>query len=350
MIFQCMFAVITPVLMTGALAERVKFNGLVAFIALWSLLVYAPAAHWVWGVGGFIRDMGAIDFAGGMVVHMTAGLSAAFAVWLLKSRRDFGRVEIKPYDTGMVLLGTTLLWVGWFGFNAGSALSASGLAAHAFCTTFFASAMTMVTWMAMDLFRRKKTSAMGAGVGAVAGLVTITPAAGFVSFSSALLMGLIAGVVCYVAIAFIKERLKLDDSLDVIGCHGVGGTLGTILTAIFASKAVNPAGADGLINGSAVLLKAHLIGAVAILALSAVGTIVAFKLADMIFGMRVSESEEREGLDISQHGEAINGVFESLGVLGATNSANGVSTGNSHHGHHGDKHGSDKGAGQKRAG
>ncbi len=310
MLFQCMFAVITPVLISGAIAERVKFKGFLAFIALWSLLVYVPAAHWVWGVGGFVRNLGSLDFAGGMVVHMTAGFSAIVAVLLLKSRRDFNRTEVKPYDTGMVLLGTSLLWFGWFGFNAGSALGANGLAAHAFGTTFFCSAMCMVTWMVMDIFRRGKASAMGAAVGAVAGLVVITPAAGFVTFTSALMMGLIGGVVCHTAVHLVKNRFKLDDSLDVIGCHGVGGTLGTFLTAVFATKAVNPAGADGLINGSTALFNAHMLGTLAVLVLAVVGTVVAYKIADLVFGMRVTDKEEIVGLDVTQHDEMINSNFE----------------------------------------
>ena len=306
MLFQGMFAIITPVLMTGAIAERVKFKAVMGFIVLWSLLVYSPAAHWVWGVGGFIRNMGALDFAGGMVVHMTAGFSALVAAFLLKNRSDFGRTEIKPYDTGMILLGTALLWVGWFGFNAGSSLSAGGIASQAFATTFFASATAMVTWMLVDTFRRGKPSAMGAGVGAVAGLVTITPAAGFVSFSSALIIGLAAGVICNYAVSFVKEKLKIDDSLDVFGCHAVGGTLGTLLTAVFASKAINPAGADGLIYGNFDLLKTHVLASGLVIGLSVVGTFVCYKIVDAVFGMRVSAQDEQIGLDLSQHDEVIN--------------------------------------------
>lgn len=311
MLFQCMFAVITPILITGAIAERVKFKGVLIFTALWSLLVYAPVAHWVWGVGGFIRNLGALDFAGGMVVHMTAGFSAIMAVVLLGKRKDFGKANIKPYDTGMVALGTALLWFGWFGFNSGSALGANGVAAHAFATTFFGAGACMVTWMTMEYFRRGKPSLMGACVGAVAGLVAITPAAGFVTFGGALAIGLTAGVVCNYAVSLVKERFHLDDSLDVIGCHGVGGTLGTIMTALFASKAVNPAGADGLfISGDTTLLKAHLLGSLAVIAYSLVGTLVAFKLVDFLFGgMRASETEEHVGLDASQHDEEINSNF-----------------------------------------
>lgn len=310
MLFQGMFAIITPVLITGAIAERVKFSGWLAFSAMWMLLVYSPVAHWVWGVGGFIRNSGAIDFAGGMVVHMTAGFSAIAALFLIGNRKDFGKAAHKPYDAGMVLLGVGILWCGWFGFNAGSALGANGLAAHAFGTTLFSGSAAFVSWMIMDMVRRGKPSAVGAGVGAIAGLVCITPAAGFVSFPSAILMGLIAGVVCNYAVSAVKEKFKLDDTLDVIGCHGVGGVLGTILTSIFASKAVNSAGLDGAIYGSFDLLKSHLIGTAAVLAISVIGTVVAWKIADAIFGMRVSEKEEQMGLDAALHDESINSNFD----------------------------------------
>ena len=310
MLFQCMFAVITPILITGAIAERVKFKGLLAFVALWSLFVYSPVAHWVWGVGGFIRNMGGLDFAGGLVVHMTAGFSALVAVILLKKRNDFGKKEIKPYDTGMVLLGTALLWIGWFGFNAGSSLSAGGLAAQAFATTFFASGAAFLSWMLIDTYRRGKPSAMGAAVGAVAGLVTITPAAGFVGVGAAIVIGIAAGVICNFAVNFIKEKLKLDDSLDVIGCHGVGGLLGTILTGVFASKAINPAGADGLMGGNFDLIKDNLIASVVVIAFSMIGTFIIFKLVDATLGMRVSDTDEEKGLDLSQHDETINSNFD----------------------------------------
>ena len=249
MIYQCMFAVITPALITGAFAERVSFKAWVLFMGLWTLLVYFPIAHWVWGVGGWIHQMGGIDFAGGMVVHMSAGFSALVAAILLGKRRGFDKMDAKPHDTGMILLGTALLWFGWFGFNAGSALGANGLAAQAFATTFFASAASMTSWTLMDWIVKGKPSAVGAAVGAVAGLATITPAAGFVTVSSALLIGCLAGLVCNGAVIFIKSTSKIDDTLDVFGCHGIGGTLGVLLTGVFATKAVNPAGADGLFYG-----------------------------------------------------------------------------------------------------
>jgi ammonium transporter, Amt family len=312
MIFQCMFAVITPVLMTGAIAERVKFKGVLAFCVFWSLFVYYPVAHWVWGVGGFVRNMGGLDFAGGLVVHMTAGYSAILAAILLKKRTDFGKVEMKSYDTGMVALGTALLWFGWFGFNAGSALAANGLAAAAFGNTFFAAGAAFVAWMIVDNFKRSgKPSFVGACVAAVAGLVAITPAAGFITFTAAIFLGLLTGVICNYAVAFVKEKLQLDDSLDVFGCHAVGGTLGVIFTGLFSTTTVNGGGANGLFYGSFDLLKANLIGAFAVICISLIGTFVAYKICDMLFGMRVNQLEETAGLDKSQHAEVINSSIAS---------------------------------------
>lgn len=305
MLFQCMFAVITPVLMTGAIAERIRFKPFLFFIGAWSLFVYSPVAHWVWGVGGWIRNKGGLDFAGGMVVHMTAGFSALMFAYLLGKRKDFGK-EMKPYDAGMVLLGTTLLWFGWIGFNAGSALGANGLATHAFATTFFASCAAFLAWMLTDMTRKSKASAIGAGVGAVAGLVAITPAAGFVTYQAAVIIGLVAGFGCNMACVMIKEKFHFDDTLDVVGCHGVGGTLGTLLTAVFATTDVNPAGAQGLLHGNVNLFVAHMFGSVAVIAISLMGTFAIYKVVNAISPLRVSESDERMGLDASQHGEMIN--------------------------------------------
>lgn len=306
MIFQCMFAVITPALITGAIAERVKFKSFLIFMALWVVVVYAPVAHWVWGVGGFIRQLGGLDFAGGMVVHMTSGFSALMVVKLIGPRRDFEGKHHRPYDVGMVLLGTALLWFGWFGFNAGSALGANEVAAQAFATTFFASAASFVTWIIVDHFRGNKTSAVGACVGAIAGLVTVTPAAGFITLNASIICGIISGITCNYAVSYIKVKFHFDDTLDVLGCHGVGGLLGTILTAFFATKSVNQSGADGVFYGSYTLLKAHLIGAISVAAISGFGSFILFKLVDYIFGFRVSDVDEIRGLDISQHGEVIN--------------------------------------------
>lgn len=306
MMFQGMFAIITPVLISGAVAERFKFKAWLAFIACWSLVVYAPVAHWVWGTGGWIRMLGGLDFAGGLVVHITAGYSALVAAYLLGKRRDFGTSHAKPYDTGMVVLGTTLLWFGWFGFNAGSALAANGLAAHAFVTTFIGAAAAGLVWSLVDNFTKGKPSVMGACIGVVAGLVAVTPAAGFVSVGSAMLIGILAGAICNFASIFVREKLRLDDSLDVFACHGIGGTLGAILTAVFASKEINSAGADGLVAGSADLLKANLVGAGAVMAFSMAATFVIIKLLSLITTVRVSDAEENEGLDTTQHDEVIN--------------------------------------------
>lgn len=302
-LFQCMFAIITPALITGAIVERIRFKAWLTIMVLWALLVYVPVAHWVWGVGGWIRELGALDFAGGLVVHMTAGYSALVIARLLGRRTDIEAHA--PHDIGMVILGTALLFFGWFGFNAGSALAANGVAAQAFATTFFAGAGAMVSWILAEWMLKGKPSALGACVGAVAGLVAITPAAGFVTVSSALIIGLITGVSCFLAVSFIKAKFSLDDSLDVFGCHGVGGTIGAILTAVFADPAVNPAGAKGLLLGETKLLDANLLscGVVALysMAMTAVIVVIVRKLGPI----RVDESAEEMGLDLSQHGETL---------------------------------------------
>lgn len=308
--FQCMFAVITPALITGAIVERIRFKSWLLIMVLWSLAVYVPVAHWVWGVGGWIRERGALDFAGGMVVHMTAGYSALVLARLLGRRRDTVVETVHaPHDIGMVVLGTALLYFGWFGFNAGSALAANGLAAHAFATTFFAGAAGMVSWLLAEWSQKGKPSAVGACVGAVAGLVTITPAAGFVTVGSALLMGLLTGAICQRTVSFIKSKfaskLAIDDSLDVFGCHGAAGTLGAIFTAIFADKSVNPAGADGLLLGNTKILETHLLTGLAVIAYSMVATAVIVYFVRALGPIRVDEKDENVGLDLSQHGEIV---------------------------------------------
>jgi Amt family ammonium transporter len=309
MIFQCMFAIITPALITGAFAERVSFKAWLPVMALWSLFVYVPVAHWVWGPGGWIAAMGGLDFAGGMVVHLTAGTSALVAAFLFGKRKDFGKDSVRPYDTGMILLGTALLIFGWFGFNAGSALTAGGLASHAFVTTFLAACASFAGWTIVDMITKGKPSAMGAAIGTVAGLVVITPGAGFVSTTAAMFMGLIAGVVCNYSCRVLKEKFKLDDTLDVFGCHGVGGVLGSIMTAVFASKAINPAATEGLLNGGTDLFKANLIGTVVVAGYSMVMTFVIIKAVNLVTPVRVSTTEEDSGLDLSQHGESINDLL-----------------------------------------
>ena len=309
MLFQCMFAVITPALFTGAFAERMKFKSWIALCAAWSLFIYAPVAHWVWGVGGWIREMGGLDFAGGLVVHMTAGFSALALAMVVGKRRDFGS-EIQPYDVGYVLLGTGLLLFGWFGFNGGSALGANGVSAQAFGTTFFAACAATISWTIVDTVIRGKPSALGAAVGCVAGLVAVTPASGFVTFGSAILIGAVAGSVCNFAARFVKSSLKLDDALDVFACHGVGGLIGVVMTGLLASKSVNPAGADGLIFGNAGLLTANLAGAGAVAVIAFVGTFVLAKLVGIVFGLRANDQDENVGLDSTDLGEAINSNFQ----------------------------------------
>jgi Amt family ammonium transporter len=309
MIFQAMFAIITPALFTGAFAERVKFKGWLALCALWSLVVYVPVAHWVWGVGGWIRDFGGLDFAGGMVVHMTAGFSALALAIALGRRKDFGAAH-KPYDVGYVAVGTGLLFFGWLGFNGGSALGANGLAAQAVANTTFAGCASFATWMLVDSFVRGKASLVGACIALVAGLVAVTPAAGFVTTTSALLIGAITGVVVNFACSFVKNTLKIDDTLDVFACHGIGGTLGTILTGVFATKAVNSAGGDGILFGGMDVMKGNITGALVVAAYSFIATFILAKVVSAVFGLRVDASDEETGLDATQHDELVNSNFE----------------------------------------
>jgi Amt family ammonium transporter len=303
--FQMMFAIITPALMIGAFAERIRFSSWLIVLVLWSLAVYSPVAHWVWGSTGWLFAKGALDFAGGFVVHMTAGFSALVAAIVLGKRRDFGGVH-KPHDIGMIVLGTGLLWFGWFGFNAGSALASNGLAAHALTTTFISAAAAMLMWTMVDHIKDGKPTAMGGCIGVVAGLVAITPGAGFVSVSSAIIIGLTAGVVCNIVARMVKGTFKIDDSLDVFACHGIGGLIGVIMTGLLASKAVNAAGSDGLLNGGDTLLAANLTGAGAVAVYSMVVTFIILKAVNIISPLRVSDADEAAGLDISQHGEKIN--------------------------------------------
>lgn len=304
MAYQMMFAIITPALMTGAFAERVRFSSWVLICALWSLAVYVPICHWVWTPGGLLAKEGALDFAGGFVVHMSAGYSALAAAILFGKRRDFG-TSTRPYDVGMICLGTALLWFGWFGFNAGSAVGANGLAAQAFVNTFCASAVALLAWTGVDKIKDGKPTLMGACIGVVAGLVAITPAAGYVTVSSALLIGLVAGVVCNLAARMVKQQFKIDDTLDVFACHGVGGTIGIIMTGLLATTAVNSAGADGLLNGGDKLLNANLMGAVVVAVYSLLATTIIIKLVKLIRPIRVTDKQEQDGLDASQHNETI---------------------------------------------
>jgi Amt family ammonium transporter len=302
MLFQMMFAIITPALITGAFAERKRFKAFVLFSLLWATFVYDPIAHWVWGTGGWLKTLGALDFAGGTVVHISSGVSALVAALVLGHRVGFGNERMDPHDITMTVLGAGLLWFGWFGFNAGSALAANGLAANAFLVTNTAAAMGALTWLTVSWAHKGHPSVVGAAAGAVAGLVAITPASGYVDASSAILIGLGAGVCCYWAIQ-LTRRLKVDDALDVFGVHGVGGTWGAIATGLFASSAINSAAADGLLLGNPGQLAIQLVAVGVTWAYAGGMTFLIMKLIDLVIGLRVQEDEEVLGLDTSQHGE-----------------------------------------------
>ena len=303
MIFQMMFAVITPALITGAVAERFKFKTYLVFIVLWATIVYFPLAHWVWGVGGWIRNLGALDFAGGLVVHISSGVSALAAALVVGKRRGHNVEPMPPHNLTMTLLGATLLWFGWFGFNGGSAVASGSLATAAFVVTHIATATAAISWMMAEWIYRGKPTVLGAASGAVTGLVAITPASGYVGPMSSMAIGLIAGSLCYMAVN-LKTRLGYDDSLDVVGVHGVGGTWGAIATGIFASKAINSAGDDGLFFGNVSLLWNQLISVGAVWTYSFLATLIILKILDWVMGLRVSDEDEYEGLDLSQHGES----------------------------------------------
>jgi len=302
-IFQGAFAVITPALITGAFAERKRFKAFVIFSLAWATLVYAPVAHWVWGVGGWIREYGVMDFAGGTVVHITSGVSALVAAMVLGKRVGFGKEKMEPHDLTMTVLGASLLWLGWFGFNAGSALAANGLAANAFVVTNAAAAMGALTWMTVSWIRHGHPSVLGAAAGAVAGLVGITPAAGFVSPASAIAIGFGAGVFCFFGVELLKERIQIDDALDVFAVHGIGGIWGSIATGIFAKASINGIGEDGLIYGGFDQFVKQIVAVAVVLVFAAVATFVILKVIDAIIGLRVPEDEEVLGLDPTQHGE-----------------------------------------------
>ena len=297
MIFQCMFAVITPALITGAFAERMRFGPFLVFSALWIIFVYSPMCHWVWG-GGWMGEMGALDFAGGAVVHMSSAAAALAACLVLGKRRGYGKEPFIPHNLPMTLLGAGILWFGWFGFNAGSALAADGLAASAFVTTHLAAGAAALSWIGYEKFHSGKPTTLGAASGAVAGLVAITPAAGFVSPMAAIIIGLGAGVLCYLGV-LLKGKLGYDDSLDVVGIHGVGGTWGALATGIFATV-----GAEGLIMGNFNQVVVQVISIIATWVFCFVMSWVLFKVVDATMGLRVSEEDETKGLDVSEHNEA----------------------------------------------
>ena len=300
MAFQMMFAVITPALITGAFAERQRFKAFVLFSLLWTLIVYSPIAHWVWGDGGWLRGMGVLDFAGGTVVHISSGVAALVAALVLGPRVKRESDRFEPHDVRLTVIGAGLLWFGWFGFNGGSALAANGTAANAFVVTNTAAGMAALTWVTMSWLHKGTPSVVGAVAGGVAGLVAITPASGFVDASAAIIIGFAAGAVCYSAI-LLRERLKIDDALDVWAVHGVGGTLGAILTGVFAVSAVG--GYSGLIDGNPGQIGTQLVAVAATWIYSGIATFIILKVVDHFVGLRVDESEEEAGLDSSQHGE-----------------------------------------------
>jgi Amt family ammonium transporter len=303
MIFQCMFAVITPALITGAFAERKRFKAFVIFSLTWVTLIYAPVAHWVWGAGGWLREFGALDFAGGTVVHITSGVTALVAASLLGKRVGFGSESMEPHNLTYTVLGAGLLWFGWFGFNAGSALGANGVAANAFVVTNVAAAMGALTWMTVSWLRHGHPSVLGAAVGAVAGLVAITPAAGFVTPASAIIIGFGAGVACFFAVDALKSKVKVDDALDVFAVHGVGGMWGALATGIFADASFNGIGADGLIYGGIDQFGRQIVAVVVVAVFAAAVSWLILKAIDLTMGLRVPEQEEVLGLDSTQHGE-----------------------------------------------
>jgi Amt family ammonium transporter len=302
MLFQMMFAVITPALITGAYAERMKFGSFLLFTLLWATFIYDPLAHWVWGVGGWIRNLGALDFAGGTVVHISSGIAGLAAAIMVKQRLGHGKEHMPPHNLPMTLLGASMLWFGWFGFNAGSALASGALATSTFTATNTAAATAALAWMVTEWIYRGKPSALGAASGAVAGLVAITPASGFVGPISSIWIGIGAGVLCYTAV-MLKPLFGYDDALDAVGVHGIGGSWGALATGLFASKAVNSAGADGLFFGNPAQLGIQAMAVLVTMVFVFVGTLIILAIVDAIMGLRVNEEEERSGLDLSQHDE-----------------------------------------------
>ena len=301
MLFQLMFAAITPALITGAFAERMRFSALLLFAVLWSVLIYSPVAHWIWG-GGWLGKMGALDFAGGAVVHISSGVSALVCAIVMGKRKGHGADYMAPHNLPFTLLGTGLLWFGWFGFNAGSALGANGVAGSAFLATHAAAATAALVWMAVEWVHRGMPTVLGVASGAVAGLATVTPASGFIGPFAAIVIGGFAGILCYFAVVW-KGRMGYDDSLDVVGIHGVGGVFGILATGLFASKAINAAGADGLFFGNAGQFGIQAIMVCVVALFSLIGTWIILRVVNAVVGLRVSPEDESTGLDLSQHNE-----------------------------------------------
>jgi Amt family ammonium transporter len=310
MIFQAMFAIITPALIIGSFAERMKFSAFLSIILLWVTFVYAPVCHWVWGIGGWLRNINALDFAGGTVVHVNAGIAALVTAIVIGKRKNIDKSIPAPHNMPFVALGTGLLWFGWFGFNAGSALAANGLAVNAFVVTNTAAAAGGLSWAIIEWLRNGKPTIFGVCSGAVAGLVAITPAAGFVSVMPAVIIGMLVSVFCFIAVTVVKPKLGYDDSLDAFGVHCVGGIWGALATGLFASKAVNPAGADGLFFGNPHQILVQFYAVAVTLVYSGVVTLVIYKVVDAIIGVRVGEKEEAIGLDLTQHREKAYTVLE----------------------------------------
>jgi Amt family ammonium transporter len=303
MIFQAMFAVITPALIIGAFAERMKFSAFLVFTLLWATFVYDPMAHWVWGIGGWLRNLGTLDFAGGTVVHINAGIAALVTALIIGKRISYDKYPIPPHNLPFSVLGAGLLWFGWFGFNAGSALGANGLAVNAFVVTNTAAAAAALTWAIIDWMLNGSPTMLGTISGAVAGLVAITPAAGFVGIGGAIAIGVMVSIFCFTAVSFIKHKFHYDDSLDAFGVHGIGGIWGAIATGIFATKAINPAGADGLLAGNAKQLLIQLAATAVTVVYSLIATYIIYKIIDKTIGVRVTDNDEAIGLDLTQHNE-----------------------------------------------
>lgn len=311
--FQMMFAMITPALITGSLVGRMRFKALFLFILLWSILVYYPMAHMVWGAGGFLAAIGSVDFAGGNVVHISSGVSALVLAILLGRRRGYEHTTYRIHNIPFVVLGASLLWFGWFGFNAGSALKADGLAAHAFMTSAISAAAALLSWMVIDVIKTGKPTLVGASTGLVVGLVAITPGAGFVPIWSSFLIGMLVSPICYFGVALVKKKLKIDDALDAFGCHGIGGIWGGIATGLFGQSSINSVARwDGLVYGDIHLFAAQLAGIVVTIAVAVIGTLICVAVVRLFTPLRVTTREEQLGLDISQHGENAYPSFNGL--------------------------------------
>ncbi|MCT7398126.1 ammonium transporter [Eubacterium sp. LFL-14] len=311
--FQMMFAIITPALITGSVVGRMKFKALFIFVAIWSVIVYYPLAHMVWGQGGILAELGSVDFAGGDVVHISSGITALVLAIILGKRKGYERATYRIHNIPFVVLGATILWFGWFGFNAGSALKADGLAAHAFMTSAIASASALLSWMFLDVINDKKTTLVGASTGLVIGLVAITPGAGFVPIWSSFIIGALVSPICYYGVILIKKKLKIDDALDAFGCHGIGGIWGGIATGIFGKSSINPVAKwDGLIYGEWRLFIAQIEGILITIAIAVVGTLICVAIVRIFTPLRVTDREEKIGLDISQHGESAYPSFNGM--------------------------------------